>query len=83
MAMIVTMIPATQYSGLTNPVSSMQGSARFIGEINPATYMFTISRGVFNKALNYSDISMYLQPMIIAAVVIVVSAILILRKQEK
>ena len=83
MAMIVTIIPATQYSGLTNPVSSMQGSARFIGEINPATYMFTISRGVFNKALNYSEISMYLQPMIIAAVVIVVSAILILRKQEK
>lgn len=83
MAMIVTMIPAIQFAGLINPISSMEGTARLIGELNPATYMFTISRGVFNKALNYSDIAMYLQPMIIAAVVIVVSAILLLNKQEK
>jgi ribosome-dependent ATPase len=40
-----------QFAGLIDPVSSLEGAGRAIGEVYPATYMFTISRGVFNKAL--------------------------------
>ncbi|NLA52057.1 MAG: ribosome-associated ATPase/putative transporter RbbA, partial [Alcaligenaceae bacterium] len=59
LSMIVTMIPATQFSGLMNPVSSLEGSARVIGEMSPATYMFMISRGVFNKALGFVELHGY------------------------
>lgn len=82
LSMIVTMIPATQFSGLLNPVSSLEGSARVIGEMSPATYMFMISRGVFNKALGFVELHGYIQPLQIAAAVIVVAAILLTKKQE-
>ncbi|HEY9146565.1 MAG TPA: ribosome-associated ATPase/putative transporter RbbA, partial [Thiobacillus sp.] len=38
-AMIGTLIPATQFAGLIDPVSSLEGSSKFIGEIYPATHM--------------------------------------------
>jgi ribosome-dependent ATPase len=56
-AMLGTMIPATQFSGLTDPVSSLEGAGRWIGEIYPATHMFAISRGVFSKALGLHDLA--------------------------
>lgn len=83
LSMILTMIPTTQFSGLTNPVSALEGGARLIGEISPATYMFMISRGVFNKALGFEELHSYIQPLQIAAVVVVVAAILLMNKQER
>ena len=49
--MIGTIIPCVQFSGLLNPVSSLEGVGAFIGRIYPATHFLTISRGVFSKAL--------------------------------
>jgi len=82
-AMIGTMLPAMQFSGLMDPVSSLQGGARVLGEIYPATHMIDISRGVFNKALQFGDLFGSLLPMLIAAPVIVGAATLLLRKQER
>ena len=82
-AMIGTMIPATLFSGLTDPVSSLQGAARWLGEVYPATHMISISRGVFNKALEFADLGGALLPMLLAVPVIVGAAIALLRKQER
>jgi len=82
-AMIGTMIPATQYAGMTDPVSSLQGAARWIGELYPASHMIAISRGVFNKALGFADLGAALWPMLAAVPVITGTAILLLRKQER
>ena len=82
-AMLGTLIPATQFSGLTDPVSSLEGAGRWIGEIYPATYMFAISRGVFNKALGLHDLAGMLLPLLIAIPVIMGVAIWALPKQEK
>jgi ribosome-dependent ATPase len=82
-AMLGTLIPATQFSGLTDPVSSLEGAGRWIGEIYPATYMFAISRGVFNKALGLHDLAPTLLPLLIAVPVIMGVAIWALPKQEK
>ncbi len=38
-------------------MSSLEGVGRLIGEIYPATHMFTISRGVFSKALALHDLA--------------------------
>ncbi|MBX3633621.1 MAG: ribosome-associated ATPase/putative transporter RbbA [Simplicispira sp.] len=81
--MIGTMLPAIQFGGLINPVSSLDGAARWIGEIYPASHMFTISRGVFNKALGFSDLAGSFWPLAAAPVVILGVAVLLLRKQEK
>lgn len=35
---LLTLIPAVQFSGMIDPVSSMQGLGRWIGEVYPATH---------------------------------------------
>ncbi|MEN5250125.1 ribosome-associated ATPase/putative transporter RbbA [Alcaligenes aquatilis] len=82
-AMIGTMLPAVQISGLLNPVSSMEGISRWVGEIYPATHMFNISRGVFNKALTFSDLQGALLALALAIPVVLGAAVMLLKKQEK
>ncbi|AJY51755.1 MULTISPECIES: ribosome-associated ATPase/putative transporter RbbA [Halomonadaceae] len=81
-AMIGTLIPAIQFSGLTDPVSSLEGTGRLIGNIYPASYMFTISRGVFSKSLGLGDLIGSFLPMLLAVPVIMGMAIALLKKQE-
>ena len=81
-AMVGTMLPAMQFAGLINPVSSLQGAGRIIGEVYPATHMLLVSRGVFSKALSLSDLRAHFWPLLAAAPVILGASILLLRKQE-
>ena len=81
-AMIGTLIPATQFAGMTDPVSSLEGAGRVIGEIYPATHMFTISRGVFNKALGLADLHASFWPLLLSVPVILGIAVLLLKKQD-
>ncbi len=82
-AMIGTLIPATQFAGLIDPVSSLEGSSKFIGEIYPATHMISISRGVFSKALGLADVTGPLWAMLLSVPVILGAAVLLLKKQER
>lgn len=81
--MLGTIIPAQMFAGLTDPVSSLEGGARLVGEIYPASYMFTISRGVFSKGLGLGDLYGLMLPMLISVPVILGIAILLLRKQDR
>ncbi|GAB3439005.1 ribosome-associated ATPase/putative transporter RbbA [Massilia solisilvae] len=81
--LIGTMLPAIQFSGLINPVSSLEGAGRVIGELYPASHMFNISRGVFNKALGLADLYHAMWPMALAYPVVLAAAIALLKKQEK
>ncbi|HBS1966373.1 TPA: ribosome-associated ATPase/putative transporter RbbA, partial [Klebsiella quasipneumoniae subsp. quasipneumoniae] len=53
---IITLIPATQFSGMIDPVASLEGPGRWIGQIYPTSHFLTIARGTFSKALNLSDL---------------------------
>jgi ribosome-dependent ATPase len=77
-----TLIPATQYCGLLDPTSSLEGMGRRIGDIYPITYMFNISRGVFSKALGFAELHANILPMAVAAVVLALGAGVLLKKQE-
>ncbi|MFD4837197.1 ribosome-associated ATPase/putative transporter RbbA [Achromobacter sp. NPDC058515] len=80
--MIGTLVPAVQFAGLLNPVSSLEGGGRLIGEIYPATHMLAISRGVFSKALALSDLQGSFWPLLAAIPVILGASVLLLKKQE-
>jgi ribosome-dependent ATPase len=54
---LLTMIPATQYSGLIDPVSSLQRAGAIIGRIYPTSYFVTITRGTFSKGLDFGDLT--------------------------
>lgn len=80
--MIGTLVPAVQFAGLLNPVSSLEGAGKLIGQVYPATHMLTISRGVFSKALDFSNLQGSFWPLIVAIPVILGASVLLLKKQE-
>jgi ribosome-dependent ATPase len=82
LTIIATIIPAVQFSGLLNPVSSLAGVGAFIGRVYPATYFLNITRGVFNKALGFSSLHSSFWPLLLAPLLVVGLAILLLKKQE-
>ncbi|QEA40859.1 ribosome-associated ATPase/putative transporter RbbA [Pistricoccus aurantiacus] len=81
--MIVTLIPAIQFSGMIHPVSAMEGFGAFVGQIYPTAHFLIISRGVFAKALGMADLYPYLIPLLLAIPILLVLSIAGLRQQEK
>ncbi|MGB7838012.1 MAG: ABC transporter permease, partial [Terrimicrobiaceae bacterium] len=47
--MVLTLVPAANFCGLIDPVSSLEGFGRLVGDIYPTAYYNTISRGTFSK----------------------------------
>ncbi len=82
-AVLGTIIPAVQFAGMITPVSALEGAGRLIGEIHPASFFLTISRGVFSKALQLSDIYPAVLQMALAVPVIILASALLLKKQER
>jgi len=81
-AMIGTMIPAVQFAGMLNPVSSLEGVGAFIGHLYPASHFLNISRGVFSKALGFTSLQGSFWPLLLAGPMILGLSILLLKKQE-
>ena len=82
LTMLGTVLPAVQMCGMMNPVSTQTGIARLIGSIYPTTYMLLISRGVFNKALYFSDLGLELLALLITVPLISAAGIMLLKKQD-
>ena len=80
---LVTFIPSIRFSGMLDPVASLEGGARFIGETFPATHFLTICRGTFSKALGFAELQSSLLPLALAIPVIVGLSVLLLKKQEQ
>ncbi|XSG83305.1 MAG: ribosome-associated ATPase/putative transporter RbbA [Methyloligella sp. ZOD6] len=80
---ILTMLPAASFSGMIDPVSSLEGLGRLIGEVYPTTYFLTIARGVFSKALGFGDLQSAFLALSASVPVLLGLAALFLRKQER
>jgi ribosome-dependent ATPase len=80
--LIGTMIPAIQFAGMIDPVSSLEGVGAIIGRIYPATHFLTISRGVFSKALGFSGLQASFWPLLLSVPLILGLSIVLLKKQE-
>ncbi|MGZ3413466.1 MAG: ribosome-associated ATPase/putative transporter RbbA, partial [Isosphaeraceae bacterium] len=80
---IVTILPTTQFSGLLQPVSTLEGGARRMGSLWPTTYYMHASVGTFTKGL---PARLLAEDAIILACfipVLMVLASLALRSQEE
>ncbi|MDI4235109.1 ribosome-associated ATPase/putative transporter RbbA [Bradyrhizobium sp. Arg237L] len=78
---LLTMIPATQYSGLVDPVSSLQGAGAVIGRIYPTAHFVTITRGTFSKGLDFGDLSGEFVALLVTIPVLFGLGVVLLRKQ--
>jgi ribosome-dependent ATPase len=80
---ILTLIPALKYSGLINPVASLEGADRVIAASYPTTYFLKTSVGAFTKALAFSDLTRFLLALAIMAPLYTLLSLACMRKQEK
>lgn len=79
---IFTLLPTVTLSGLTNPISSLEGAAAFIAHIFPATYYINISRGIFSKDIGFEGLYFDIFVLAITIVVLTLLSVMLLKKQE-
>jgi ribosome-dependent ATPase len=79
---VFTILPSVNFSGMTNPVSSLEGAGRLIGHIYPTAHFLIITRGIFSKALGFANLQKELLALILTIVVLLTLCTLLLRKQE-
>jgi ribosome-dependent ATPase len=80
---VLTLVPAISFCGILNPVSSLEGLGRLVGESYPAAHFVAITRGIFSKALGFEDIYAPMAAMLIACPVLMGLAAAFLPKQER
>ena len=79
---LATFIPSTRFAGMIDPVPSLEGAARWFGEIFPGTHFLTICRGTFSKALGFAELGQYLLPIALSIAVVLGLSAILLDKQE-
>jgi ribosome-dependent ATPase len=82
-AAILTMVPTISFSGLTRPVSSLDGPGYFIGSVFPASYFITLCRGAFSKGLGFEELLPQLLAIGAFAPAYVLLSLALLRKQGR
>ncbi|MCW5622121.1 MAG: ABC transporter permease, partial [Burkholderiales bacterium] len=80
---LLTILPAVQFSGMIDPVSSLEGAGALIGSVYPTTHFLTIARGTFSKGLGFADLDRSFVPLLIAVPVLIGIGAVLLRKQER
>ena len=79
---IICMMPTMIFSGMLQPVSTLEGGARLIGTLWPTTYYMHLSVGAFTKGLGLGDLAMDLVALALFVPVFLLLSMLLLRKQE-
>lgn len=82
-AAVFTILPTVAFSGLTTPVSSLEGVAALMGNIFPASYYMNISRGIFSKNIGLDSLYIDLLALVAISFVIFFINILLLKKEER
>ena len=80
---ILSVMPTLQFSGMMEPVSSLEGPARILGSLWPTTWYMAVSVGTFTKGLGLADLSAALWRLAVFGPLFTGLAILALRKQER
>ncbi|MGV1953201.1 ribosome-associated ATPase/putative transporter RbbA [Agrobacterium vitis] len=80
---IGTMMPGTQFSGLLQPVSSLQGMGHAIGLVFPTTYFMRASVGAFTKGLGFVELMGFVWPLALFWIGAIGLGWSLLRKQER
>ena len=80
---LAALIPTIQFSGLLQPVSTLEGGARVIGDFWPATYFLHLSVGAFTKGLDWTTLAPDLLALGCFGPALTAIAVLSLRMQER
>ena len=79
---ILTVLPATIFSGMLTPVSSLTGLPALLGRAFPMSYFLPISVGVFTKGLGFAELGSYFIGISIFIPILIGLSLMLLHKQE-
>ncbi|TDX24741.1 ribosome-associated ATPase/putative transporter RbbA [Rhodovulum visakhapatnamense] len=82
-AAILSMMPTVQFSGMIQPISTLDGIGRLIGEVWPASYFMHLSVGAYTKGLSFVQLLPDMLALAAFIPVFLIPALLLLRKQER
>lgn len=80
---LATLVPAIQFCGLINPVSSLEGFGAWVGHVYPTAFFLTITRGAFSKGLMMQDLWPFYLPLLLATPLFIGLSVAMLDKQER
>ncbi|WP_113487196.1 ribosome-associated ATPase/putative transporter RbbA [Rhizobium cremeum] len=80
---LLTLIPAVQYAGIIDPVSSLKGAGQVIGTYYPTTHFVTVARGAFSKALGLADVQKEILYLLVSIPVLIGLTAIFLKKQAR
>jgi ribosome-dependent ATPase len=80
---IVTMLPATQFSGMLQPVATLEGGAWLFGTLFPTTHFLKISVGAFTKGLGLPELLPFILATAAFVPVFLALGVAFLPKQER
>ena len=80
---IITLIPTINYSGFLYPISTMTGTAYWVGTLFPASWYMRISVGTFTKGLGVADLQQEFWVLTAGFFVLLLAACMLLKKQEQ
>jgi ribosome-dependent ATPase len=80
---IITMIPSVLFSGMMQPVSSLNGTGRIVGELFPTSHFLSTSVGIFTKGLGFADVWPNIAALAAFGPILMAAAAVLLRKQER
>jgi len=80
---IVTMLPATQFSGMLQPVATLEGGAWLFGTLFPTTHFLKLSVGAFTKGLALPDLIPFILATAAFIPVFLALGVAFLPKQER
>ncbi|HEX8058208.1 MAG TPA: hypothetical protein VF481_16205, partial [Novosphingobium sp.] len=78
----IAILPATQFSGMFVPTSSLTGAAWFAAKIFPSTSFQAVSVGTFTKALGWAALWRSVAALGLIAVIFFSLSVFLLKKQE-
>ncbi len=79
---VLAMMPTVQFSGLMQPVATLEGAGRIMGQMWPTNYFMQMSIGAFNKGLSFAQLGPNILMISLFAPVFVALAVLFMKKQE-
>ena len=80
---IASVVPTIQFSGLLQPVSTLEGGAQTIGSLWPSSYFLHLNVGAFTKGLGWEALAPDLLALACFGPALTAIAVLSLRAQEK
>lgn len=82
-AAILSMMPTIQFSGMIQPISTLNGAGKWIGELWPASYFMHLSVGAYTKGLGFAQLLPDMLALAAFTPVFLIPALWLLRKQAR